>query len=123
MENNWMENNWNEPQIALPNASVVLTLGIISIVGCCCYGIVGLVCAVIALVMAKSTTDQYLADPQRYTQSSYQNVKTGKICAWIGLIPSILYVIFMIFLIATLGFAVITNPNVIYDYFGVDNPF
>ncbi len=27
----------------LPNATLVLVLGIISILGCCCYGIIGLV--------------------------------------------------------------------------------
>ena len=119
-----MENDWNEPQVALPNAGAILALGIISIVGCCCsYGTIGIICAIIALVMAKSATEQYAADPQRYTQSSYQNVNTGKICAWIGLVPSVLCILFMIFLIATLGFAVFTDPSVIYDYFGVDSPF
>ena len=119
-----MENNWNEPQIALPNAGAVLTLGIISIVGCCCtYGIAGIICAIIALVMAKSANEQYAADPQRYTHSSHQNVNAGKVCAWIGLIPSVLYILFMISLIATLGFAVFTDPTVIYDHFGIDYPF
>jgi len=119
-----MENNWNEPQIALPNASVVLVLGIISIVGCCCsYGLVGIICAIIALVMAKSASDLYESNPQRYTQSSYQNVKTGKVCAWVGLIPSILCIVFMIFLVATLGFAAIFNPATIYEHFGVPYPF
>ena len=116
MENNWTENNWNEPQIALPNASVILVLGIISIVGCCCtYGIVGIVCGVIALVLAKSASDQYISDPQRYTKSSYQNVNTGKICAWVGLIPSILYIILMIFLVATFGLAALTNPELLQE--------
>ena len=119
-----MENNWNEPQVALPNAGAVLALGIISIVGCCCtYGIVGIICAIIALVMAKSAIEQYNADPQRYTQSSYQNVNSGRICAWIGLIPSILYILFMIVLIAIFGFAIFSDPSVIYDYFGIDSPF
>jgi hypothetical protein len=119
-----MENNWNEPQVALPNATVVLVLGIISIVGCCCsYGTVGIICGIIALVLAKSANDLYLSDPQRYTQSSYQNVKTGRTCAWIGLIPSILSLIFMIYLVSIFGFAMFTDPSVIYDYFGVQPPF
>ena len=119
-----MENNWNEPQVALPNAGAILALGIISIVGCCCtYGLVGIICAIIAIVMAKSASDLYASDPQRYTQKSYQNVNTGKICAWIGLIPSILYIVFMIFLVATLGFAALTNPAAIYEHFGVQPPF
>ena len=119
-----MENNWNEPRIALPNASVVLVLGIISIVGCCfSYGVLGIICAIIALVLAKTATNLYISDPQRYTQSSYQNVNAGKICAWIGLIPSILQIIFMVFLIASLGFAALFDPNAIFDYFGVQSPY
>ena len=121
MEN---ENNWNEPRVALPNASAVLVLGIISIVGCCCsYGVVGVVCAIIALVLAKSANDLYVSNPQQYTQSSYQNMNAGKVCAWIGLIPSILYVVFMIYLISILGFAMFVTPSLIYDHFGVPCPF
>ncbi|MDR0543654.1 MAG: hypothetical protein LBH19_15810 [Dysgonamonadaceae bacterium] len=119
-----MENSWNEPQIELPNATVVLVLGIISIVGCCCtYGIIGIVCGIIAIAMAKSASDLYVANPQKYTESSYKNVNAGKICAWIGLIPSVLYIVFIIFLIATLGFAVLTDPSVIYEYFGIQPPY
>ncbi|MDR1527456.1 MAG: hypothetical protein LBS46_07300 [Dysgonamonadaceae bacterium] len=124
MEKNWMEKNWNEPQIELPNATLVLVLGIISIVGCCCtYGTLGIICGIITIVLAKSATDLYTANPGKYTESSYKNVNAGKICAWIGLIPSILYIVFMIFLVVTLGFAVFTDPNVIYEYFGVESPF
>jgi hypothetical protein len=119
-----MENNWNGPQVALPNASAVLALGIISIVGCCCTsGVLGIICAVIALVMAKSATDLYAAEPQRYTEGSYKNINTGKICAWIGLIPSILSIVSLIFIVATLGFAALTDPSLIYEHFGVQPPF
>ena len=117
-----MENNWNEPQVALPNAGAILALGIISIVGCCCYGVVGIVCGIIALVMAKSATDLYAADPQRYTPSSYQNVNAGRICAWIGLIPSVLQIIFLIYLIAALGFAAL-SPAEFFNNLGIDYPF
>ena len=37
-------------QQQLPNATAVLVLGIISIVGCFCYGIIGLILGIIALV-------------------------------------------------------------------------
>jgi hypothetical protein len=119
-----MENNRNETPSELPNATLILILGIISIVGCCCtYGTVGIICGIIAIVLAKSATQRYLAHPDQYTETSYKNVNTGKICAWIGLIPSILYILFMIFLITTLGFAVMTDPTIIYEYFGVQPPF
>ncbi|GHV59333.1 hypothetical protein FACS1894182_13280 [Bacteroidia bacterium] len=119
-----MENTWNEPRINLPNSGLILAFGIISIVGCCCSdGILGIVFGIVALVLAKSATNLYIADPERYTESSYQNVNTGKICAWIGLIPSILICIFLGFLVATLGWGALTNPSLIYEYFGVQPPF
>jgi hypothetical protein len=92
-----MEQNfdYNQPQIALPNATAVLVLGILSIPACCCYGI-GLVPAIIALFLAKSASKQYLAEPGKYLESSYKNLTTGNICAWIGLIISIISAILCI---------------------------
>ncbi|MBS1563194.1 MAG: hypothetical protein JST39_02345, partial [Bacteroidetes bacterium] len=47
MENqpNYQQQFSPNPQMPLPNATPVLVLGIISIVGCFCYGIVGLICS------------------------------------------------------------------------------
>jgi uncharacterized protein YneF (UPF0154 family) len=87
--------NFNQPQIPLPNATAVLVLGILSIPACCCYGI-GMVPAIIALFLARSASKQYLAEPEKYTESSYKNLTTGNICAWIGLIISIVYAILCI---------------------------
>ena len=39
------------------------------------------------MVPAKTATDLYIANPGRYTESSYKNMNAGKICAWIGIIP------------------------------------
>jgi hypothetical protein len=113
-----------EVKIALPNAGVILALGIISIVGCCCtYGVLGIVCGIIALVMSKSALNLYRSEPTRYTESSYKNVNAGKICAWIGLIPSILYIITMIIFIAVFGIAALTDPSIITNYFGIEMPY
>ena len=113
----------NVQKVDLPNASAVLVLGIISIVGCCCSnGILGLICSIIALVMARSANNLYIANPGMYTESSYKNMNAGKICAWISLIISILLLIFLIFMISAIGIAGLTDPNVLYDYFGIDMP-
>jgi len=122
-----MENSYdsNAPMIELPNATVVLVLGIISIVGCCCYGIVGIICAIIALALAKSATDLYIGNPQRFTESSYKNMNAGKICAWIGLILSALYLLLVIFMFASIGFSNLSDPNAIYEFlekFGIQQP-
>lgn len=70
----------------LPNSTLILVFGILSIIGCCCYGIAGLIFGIIALVMSKRATEIYSADPELYT--GYQNVKTGRILAIIGLVLS-----------------------------------
>jgi hypothetical protein len=73
-----MDQDYQGSQIALPNGNVVLTLGIISILTCCCYGVPGLVCGIVALVLAKSSSDLYVSEPGKYTESSYKNLNVGK---------------------------------------------
>ncbi len=103
--------------IPLPNATAVLVLGIISILGCFCYGLGGLICGIISLVLAGKDSKLYNEDPSRYTAGSYSNLRSGKICAIIGLSMSIIYVIIVIFVIATVGLAALSNPQHFMDSF------
>ncbi|MCF4102790.1 DUF4190 domain-containing protein [Gillisia sp. M10.2A] len=84
----------------LPNSTLILVFGILSIVGCCCYGIVGLIFGVLAIVMAKKAKEIYLASPELYI--GYQNVNTGRILAIIGVVLSAIVlisnIIFLIFI-------------------------
>lgn len=95
-------------QQKLPNSTLILVFGIISIVSCCCYG-AGLIFGIIAIVMSKKATAQYLENPELYT--GYQNVKTGKILSIIGIVISALYLAYVIYLFATLGVDGIMNMN------------
>ncbi len=99
-------------QQSLPNATAVLVLGILSIVGCCFYG-GGLIFGIIALVLAGKDKKLYAASPDFYTLASYKNVKAGSICAWIGLSLSILSIIMIIVAIATIGIAGLSDPEAI----------
>lgn len=87
----------------LPNSTAVLVLGIISIVGCGCYGIVGLTCGIIALVLAKKDMDRYNSNPVGYTEGSYKNLNAGRICAIIGTSLSAVYIIVIIIYLITFG--------------------
>lgn len=78
----------------LPNATLILVFGILSIVGCCCYGVVGVIFGIITLVMANKTMEIYNADPEMYI--GYQNVKIGRILAIIGLVLSGLFLLTLI---------------------------
>jgi hypothetical protein len=101
----------SNPLIALPNSTAVLVLGITSIVLCSCYGIVGLICGVISLVLYAKDKKLFLQNPQSYTPGSYSNLKAGRVCAIIGLILSAIYVLIIIAVIIIFGVAILTNPE------------
>lgn len=98
-------------QQPLPNATAVLVLGILSIVGCFCYGIPGTICAIIALILAGKGRSLYNASPGMYTEASYKNLNGGRICAIIGLILSLIYFVAAVIIIATIGIAGLTDPG------------
>ncbi|MDR9458125.1 MAG: CCC motif membrane protein [Salegentibacter sp.] len=85
----------------LPNSTIILIFGILSIIGCCCYGILGVIFGIIALVMAKRATEIYNANPELYT--GFENVKTGRILAIIGLVLSGLNLIASIVMLFVYG--------------------
>jgi len=85
----------------LPNSTLILIFGILSIIGCCCYGLPGAVFGIIVLVMAKRAKEIYSANPELYT--GYQNVKAGRILAVIGLVLLGLSIIMGIIAIISLG--------------------
>jgi uncharacterized membrane protein len=101
----------NLPQGQLPNATAVLILGIVSLPACLCYGIPGLIAAIIALVLAKKDQALYTANPAHYTEASYKNLRTGRTCAWVGIILSALFLLFLIGVLMVVGVAIFTNPQ------------
>ncbi len=111
-KNEFRENQYsgNMPT-ALPNSTAVLVLGIVSIVMCLCYGIVGLICSIVSLVLYSKDKNLYMQNPQAYTVASYNNLKSGRICAIIGLIISAIYFAILIGLIIFFGITFITNPQ------------
>lgn len=86
-----------------PNATAILVLGILSIVFCWCYGVVGAILATIALAMCGSAMRAVEANPAGFQAQSVSNLKTGKILAIIGLVLSALFLLWFIFAIATAG--------------------
>ncbi|MFO7718953.1 MAG: CCC motif membrane protein [Gillisia sp.] len=78
----------------LPNSTLILVFGILSVIGCCCYGLVGLIFGVITLVLAKKASDTYVQNPELYI--GYQNVRTGKTLAIIGISLSVIYIVILI---------------------------
>lgn len=95
----------------LPNAVPTLVLGICSILpGCFCFGVIGVVCGIIALVFASKDLNLYQSDPNAYTLSSLNNVKAGRVCAIVGLCLSALVFLFYVFYFVILGTAISMIP-------------
>jgi len=110
-QNGGFNGGFNNLQRPLPNGTAVLVLGILSIVTCCCWGIIGVILGVIALILANKDSRAYHINPALYTEGSYKNLNAGKICAIIGLVLSLLTVIYYVVLIAKLGFGALSDPD------------
>lgn len=104
----------NQPQISLPNSTAVLILGIIGIVGCCCYG-GGAILSIVALVLAAKDMTRYRTNPSMYTKSSYNNLNAGRICAIIGLVISVLYLAIIVMFVGIIGWENMQNPEAIQE--------
>ena len=96
-------------QEKLPNATLILVFGIVSIVTCCCYGVLGLIFGIIAVILANKAKAIYLENPEQY--SGYQNVKIGNILAIIGIVLNLLYMVYFIVLFSKLGMDGIMEMN------------
>lgn len=97
----------------LPNATAVLVLGILSILFCWCYGIVGIILSVIALVLANKDMSLYKVEPQNYT--NYGNLNAGRIMAIIGLILNVLFLAYIAWVISYIGLENMGDPDKIQD--------
>lgn len=102
---------YNGMQQPLPNATVSLILGILSIPACCGYGITGLILGIVAIVLGNKDARLYMANPEMYTVASYNNSKAGKICGIIGVVLGSLYVLIIILVIAMFGTMILTDPQ------------
>lgn len=106
-----MENQNNNTLLqSVPNSTATLVLGILSIVFCWCYGIIGLTLAIIAIVISKKGKTDYENNPESFTRSSYNNLKAGRICAIIGLSLSAVYVVYILIMFMFYGALLTSMP-------------
>lgn len=96
-------------QQKLPNATLILVFGIISIVTCCCYGVIGLVFGVIGLILANKALKLYAENPEIY--EGVQNVKTGRILSIIGIVLNVIYLLMSLWAISTYGWDTLQDPQ------------
>ncbi|ESU20282.1 hypothetical protein FEDK69T_27950 [Flavobacterium enshiense DK69] len=109
------ETNFNnfEAQQKLPNATPVIILGVLSIITCCCYGVVGILLGGIGMYLANKDIKIYNENPSGY--SNFNNVKTGKILCIIGIVLGVLYLIMMAVMISYFGMEALQDPELMQE--------
>ncbi len=95
------DNLFSQPtQQNLPNSTSVLILGILSIVFSIWYvSIIGVILSIVALVLSAKDMALYTSNSSGYTLSSFNNLKAGRICAFIGLTVAIIFFVIIILVI------------------------
>ncbi|MDG1914001.1 MAG: serine/threonine-protein kinase [Crocinitomix sp.] len=68
----------------LSNSGVILTCGIIGLV--LSWNLIGLILNIITVSLASSALSRYKNNPEKYTESSFSNSKTGQLFGIIGMI-------------------------------------
>ncbi|MBW2961350.1 CCC motif membrane protein [Mesonia aestuariivivens] len=81
-------------QQKLPNTTVALVLAIVAFLGCCCFGIGGIIPAGIALYLANKDKKKYEENPELY--SNYKQANTARTVAIIALVISCVFLIYTI---------------------------
>ncbi len=97
----------------LPNSTASLVLGILSIITCCCYGIIGLPMGIIAIVLGNKAIKIFNENPEIYSKIS--NAKTGKILGIIGVIFNLIFLIYIIWFIYMIGWAAMQDPQLLQE--------
>ncbi|MES2629140.1 MAG: CCC motif membrane protein [Bacteroidota bacterium] len=92
---------FNQPQTDLPNATAILVCGILSIPCCMCYGVLGMILGIVAVVLGNKALKLYNASPGSYTESSIKNTRAGRVCGIIGLSLGAFYLVLTVIFIVT----------------------
>lgn len=100
-------------QQKLPNATAALILGILSIVTCWCYGIVGLILGAVGLMLANKDTKLYQQNPSLY--DNFGTVKTARILSIIGLVLGILSIAYFIWIFSVVGLDALSDPELMQE--------
>lgn len=94
----------------VPNATLILVLGIVSIVLSCCNAL-GIIPGIIAIIMAGKAKRIYESNPLAYTPSSIKNVKAGRITGIVGTVIGLLVILAVIALASKFGWDAIFDSK------------
>jgi len=100
-------------QKQLPNATLVLVFGIISIVLCWCYGIIGLPLGIVAIILGNKAIKVDQQQPDVYL--GVQNAKIGKILGIIGVILNLLFIAYIVWILSLIGWDALGDPELMME--------
>ncbi|MBU2949253.1 CD225/dispanin family protein [Tamlana agarivorans] len=100
-------------QKKLPNSTLILIFGILSIPFFCCYGFISIILGIVAIILASKASKIYAENPDMY--SGYQNVKVGKILAIIGVVLGILFIAFMAWMVSYFGMEALQDEDLMRE--------
>lgn len=95
------ETNPKKP-VLLPGSIAILVCGIVSIVVLCYFG---WIMSIISLVLFNKAKKLYDENPGKYSEQSYKMATSGRTCAIIGLILSIIATVFWIIYFIAIAYA------------------
>ena len=101
----------------LPNSTASLVLGILSIPSCICYGVLGLILGIIGIILGKNALKIYRENPEAYTSEG--NAKAGIITSIIGIALNLIYLGMIIWLISTVGWDALQDPELMQERLGL----
>ena len=102
-----------QQQKQIPRSIAVMVLGIVSIAACAIYGLPGLVCGIIALIMHRKVKAIHDSDPVSYARS-YRFARAGYICGIIGTCLSAAFFVFLIIYVVYMAIIYSAVSNEIY---------
>ena len=93
----------------LPQATTSLILGILSIVTCICYGIIGLPLGIVAYILGRKALRNYSENPEAYRLEG--NAAAGQILGAIGIVINVIYLILVIYVLSLIGWDALQDPE------------
>ncbi|MHB0755317.1 CCC motif membrane protein [Polaribacter sp. M15] len=97
----------------LPNATVSLVLGILSILTCLCYGVLGLPLGIVAFFLGNKALKINATDPDNFKGAG--SAKAGKITGIIGIILNLVFLLAIVWLINKIGWDAFQDQEVMQE--------
>lgn len=97
----------------LPYATTSLILGIISIVTCICYGVIGLPLGIVAYMLGRKALRIYHEAPEQFRKEG--NAAAGKILGAIGIVLNFIYLVLVIWIIYKVGWEAMQDPELLRE--------